>query len=153
MTLHDGARRFETGMIHRPSMVAFLRSLRWIRREVGIERAWQRSLHLATAFRARLESLDGVEIVTPATQASPLVSFDLPAFSPAKLHSAALLLAERDRIVCRSIDHPPFALRGAFGFFNTEQEVECFAEAIEALVAAGPEAVPLAGHAERLGNR
>ncbi len=150
VTLHPTARRFETGMIHRPSMAAFSASLAWIRREVGIERAWARSVELARACRERLQDTDGVELVTPADQQGPLVSFDLPAFSPAQIHSAALLLADRDQVICRSIDHPPYALRGSFGFFNTLQEVDRFAAVVSELVAAGPDTVPLAGHAARL---
>jgi selenocysteine lyase/cysteine desulfurase len=139
-------------MMHRPSLAGFAASLRWILDEVGVARAWRRSVHLAASCRRQLARVDGVEIVTPEALASPLVTCDLPGWSPAKLHSAALLLVERERIVCRSIDHPPYGLRAAFGFFNTERDVSCFVEAVARLHADGPEIVPPAGWADRLPN-
>jgi L-cysteine/cystine lyase len=150
ITLRADARRYECSMIHRPSLAGFAASLAWILDEVKVGRAWQRSLELADSCRRQLAGIDGIEIVTPEALASPLVTCDLPGWSPAKLHSAARQLVDRERIICRSIDHPPYGLRAAFGFFNTEPEVARFVEAVARLWAAGPDAVPLAGWAQRL---
>jgi L-cysteine/cystine lyase len=140
--LHPDARRFETGMFYRPGVAGLEASLRLALDEVRVERAWERSLELAGLCRRRMAALDGVEIVTPETQGSPLVSFDLPAFSPAHLHALALAFAAQG-LVIRSIDHPPYALRASLGYFNTAAEVEVLVEAVREAVQRGPEGVPL----------
>ncbi|MBW2734789.1 MAG: aminotransferase class V-fold PLP-dependent enzyme, partial [Deltaproteobacteria bacterium] len=83
--LQPNARRFETGMVHRPSWAALVKSTAWLLEHVGIERAWQRSIQLASTARERLTKLEGLNLITPSAQASPLLSFDLPAFSPGEL--------------------------------------------------------------------
>lgn len=139
--LHPTARRYETGMIHRPALAGFVASLEWMLTEVGIERAWQRSLSLATTLRCKLGSLDEVVLVTPENQQSALVSFDLPAFSPARLNALALGWAFDKRLVVRSIDHPPYGLRASLGFFNTEDEIDALVDAVTEALHHGPDAV------------
>ena len=136
--LHPSARRFETGMIHRPALSGFVASLEWMLDRVGIERASRRSLELAGRLRGKLEALDGIVIVTPLQQQSGLLSFDLPAFSPARMHVLALRLAQQQRLVIRSIDHPPYALRASLGFFNTAAEVDLLADAMADALRRGP---------------
>lgn len=142
--LHPDARRFETGMVYRPALAGLNASLEWLIDEVRVTRAWARSLDLARYGRRVLEHLPGVELLTPAAQMSQLLTFDLPAFSPAKLDSLVYQLA-RDRIVIRAIEHPPYGLRASLGFFSTEAEVDRLAEAIEQIVFRGPDAVDTRG--------
>jgi L-cysteine/cystine lyase len=132
VALHDNARRFEYGMIHRPSLASLHASLQWLQREVGIERAWQRSLELTGHCRERLQAVRGVKLLTPREQQSSLLSFALPALSPSQIAQTARALAEK-QILCRSIDHPPHALRISIGFFNTADELDRFAAEIEDL--------------------
>ncbi|MBW2529297.1 MAG: aminotransferase class V-fold PLP-dependent enzyme [Deltaproteobacteria bacterium] len=139
--LQPSARRFETGMIHRPALRGFVASLDWMLDRVGVERAWRRSRELVSRLRHELEPLAGVELVTPAECGSSLLSFDLPDFSPARLQVLALQLAREQGIIVRSIDHPPYALRASLGFFNTEAEVLRLVDAVRDAVARGPAAI------------
>ena len=144
---HADARRFEAGMVYRPALAGFAASLEWMLWRVGVERAWQRSLGLVAWARQRLGELSGVELVTPEEQSSQLLSFDLPDFSPARIHALAARWAREQQLVVRSIDHPPYALRASVGCFNTEAEIELLVEAVRQAAAAGPSAVePSAGH-------
>jgi L-cysteine/cystine lyase len=137
---HPDARRFEPTLFHRPALAGFLASLRWAQDDVGVARAHARSLALATHARRRLEGVAGVEVLTPPGTAGPLLAVDLPAFPPAHLHALALALSARG-IVCRSIDHPPYALRASFGFFNLEREADELADAVVEAARRGPACV------------
>lgn len=150
LELQPTPRRFETGMVHRPSWAAFEASASWLLEEVGLERAWQRSVALTAAARERLATIDGLEIITPAPQQTPLLSFDLPAFSPQQLWELCIDLAERDKVVLRSTPHAPFCARVTFGFFNDEREIERLAESLEGGIARGPAALTVSGYAEKL---
>jgi L-cysteine/cystine lyase len=147
VVFHRDARRFEAGMVYRPTVVGFAASLQWMLGRVGIERAWRRSLGLVARARQRIGGIDGAVLLTPETQSSQLLSFDLPAFSPARLHALASSWARERRLVVRSIDHPPYALRASIGCFNTVAELELLAESVLEAVGRGPGAVdPAAGH-------
>ncbi|MBK8480186.1 MAG: aminotransferase class V-fold PLP-dependent enzyme [Proteobacteria bacterium] len=144
--LQAGAKRFETAMVYRPALAGFSASARWLLEEVGLERAWVQASALAARARSALAALPGVEIITPAAQASQLVAFDLPSFSPPRLWGLAAELARRERIVIRALPHAPFALRASCGWFNTEAEIDRLVEAIVRAVARGPEGVVVDGY-------
>ncbi len=148
-TLWPDARRFETGMMYRPGLAALEASLGWLLDEVGLERAFARSLELAAEARTALTALGGVAVVTPAPCASQLLTFDLPDFAPAELHGLAGALAASG-VVVRSIDHPPYGLRASFGFFNTAEDIAALRQGVAAALARGPAAVPLNARAARL---
>ncbi|MBK6849676.1 MAG: aminotransferase class V-fold PLP-dependent enzyme [Proteobacteria bacterium] len=141
-----GANRFETGMVYRPALAGFVASARWLLEVVGLERAWARSLALAARARDGLAALPGVELITPSEQASQLVAFDLPAFSPPQLWGLAAELARRERIVIRALPHAPFALRASCGWFNDEADVDRLIEAIARAAARGPDGVVVDGY-------
>jgi L-cysteine/cystine lyase len=143
VVFHEDARRFEAGMVYRPALGGFSASLQWMHERVGIERAWQRSLGLAAHARELLGQLDGVMVLTPEKQSSQLLSFDLPAFSPARLHALASIWARDRKLVVRSIDHPPYALRASIGCFNTATEIELLVDAVREALTRGPAAVEL----------
>ena len=154
VTLHPDARRFEVGMMHRPSIAGFAASLSFILDDVGVAPAFAHSVALARRCRQRLAQVPAVTIVTPEGTDSPLLAFDLPAWSPQRLASAAFLLGREERIVCRSIDHPPYGLRVSLGFFNTDDEVDRFVDAVERrLIGPGPSSVPIVPWAARLPDR
>ncbi len=150
VALQPTARRFETGMVHRPSWAAFEASASWLLEEAGLEHVWQRSLDLSRAARRRLEQIDGLEVITPAPQQTPLLSFDLPEFTPQQLFALCIDLAERERLIIRSTPHAPFCLRATFGFFNDASEIERLASGLEGAIQRGPNALTIAGYAERL---
>lgn len=144
--LQDGAKRFETGMVYRPGLAGFSASARWLLETVGLERAWARSMALAARARAGLATLPGVELITPPDQASQLVAFDLPAFTPPQLWALASELAQRQRLVLRSLPHAPFALRASCAWFNTEAEIDQLVDAIARAEARGGASLVIDGY-------
>jgi L-cysteine/cystine lyase len=148
--LQPGARRFETGMVHRPSWAAFEASTRWMLESVRLDRAWQRSLQLTKLARERLADIDGLEIISPKNCPSPLLSFDLPSHTPQQLFALSLELARQEKLIIRSTPHAPFCLRATFAFFNTEHEVALLAEKLQAAVEQDPNRLPVEGYALKL---
>lgn len=148
--LQANARRFETGMVHRPSWAAFEVAAQWLLDEVGLERAWQRSVALAAKARQRLEGIAGLTVLTPAPQQTPLLGFDLPSYSPRQLWGLCLDLAERDRVIIRSTPHAPFCLRAAFGFFNDDEDIAALTESLERALQRDPGELPEDGYALKL---
>lgn len=147
--LHDSARRYEVGMVFRPALSGLAVSLEWLLREVGVARAWTRSLELAAWLRGALGGLTGVEVLSPPELPSSLVAVELSGFGPAHLHALAAQMSA-EGVVVRSIDTPPHALRASVGFFNTSSDLERFRDRVARAVADGPDAVPLTDRAGRL---
>jgi len=122
---------------HLPSVVGFGRSCGWLSMYVGLDWIHRRAAGLARAASGRLASIDGVTVLTPGADTT-IVTFGVQGWP------AELLLEELGaRVfaiasVIPSID----AVRIGLGFFNTEDEVDRFADAVALLAAHTPETVP-----------
>jgi L-cysteine/cystine lyase len=137
-TLHPGARRFEATGFHRPSVIGLARSVSWLTMYVGLAWAFERAARLAALAYDRLASIPGVAMVTPPAHGGTLVTFRIAGWTAA---SAAAELAPRVFAIIR--DLPPIdALRISVGFWNTEEELERFAGAVELLASHTPETIP-----------
>jgi L-cysteine/cystine lyase len=137
-TLHPGARRFEATGFHRPSVVGFARSLGWLSMYVGLPWALERAGRLAATAHARLSAIPGVSLVTPPGRGGTLVTFRIAGWPAA---AAVAELAPRAFAILR--DLPPIdAIRISVGFWNTDDELERFASAVELLAAHTPEDLP-----------
>ena len=105
---------------------------------VGLPWALDRAARLAAAARARLASIAGVAMVTPPDQGGTLVTFRIAGWTAA---AAVAELGARVFAIIR--DLPPIdAIRISVGFWNTEDELERFAAAVELLAAHGPDTIP-----------
>jgi L-cysteine/cystine lyase len=147
-TLRPGARRFEATGFHRPSVTGLARSLGWLAMYVGLPWAHERAARLAVAAFDRLASIPGVRMVSPRTALGTLVTFRIDGW-PA---SAALPeLGARALAIIR--DLPPIdALRISVGFWNTEAELDRFAETVELLARHTPASIPPRRTLEVLGS-
>jgi L-cysteine/cystine lyase len=137
-TLRPGARRFEATGFHRPSVIGFGRSVGWLSMYVGLPWAIERAGRLAAAARARLAGIPGVEMITPPDHGGTLVTFRIAGWQAAV---AVPELSARTFAIIR--DLPPLnAVRISVGCWNTEEELERFAGAVELLAAHTPETIP-----------
>jgi len=137
-TLHPGARRFESGGFHRPSVTGFARSLGWLSMYVGLPWAQARAAGLAAAAHDRLAAIPGVRMVSPRSALGTLVTFRIDGWSAA---AALPELGARAFAIIR--DLPAIdALRISVGFWNTEAELDRFAEAVELLSRHTPDSIP-----------
>ncbi len=137
-SLWPGARRFEATGFHRPSVIGLGRSVGWLSMYVGLPWAIERAGRLAAGIRERLAAIPGVDVVTPPGHRGTLVTFRVNGWPAA---AAVPELSARTFAIIR--DLPPLnAVRISIGFWNTEQELERFAGAVELLAAHTPESIP-----------
>jgi len=132
------ARRFEASNYHRPSVVGMARSLGWLSMYVGLDYIHRRGAALALAAARRLASIGGVTVITPVDRMATLVTFRIAGW-PAQ--AALDELGSRVFAIARAVPGLD-ALRISVGFFNSEEELERFAIAVELLAAHTPETLP-----------
>jgi L-cysteine/cystine lyase len=134
----DDARRFEASEYHKPSVVGFARSCGWLSMYVGLPWVIERGTRLARAAADRLAAIDGVTVLTPRERMATLVSFRIAGWDA---EAALAELGTRVFAIARTV--PPIdAIRISVGFFNTDEEIERFAGAVELLAAHTPETLP-----------
>jgi L-cysteine/cystine lyase len=135
---HAGARRFEATGFHRPSVVGFARAVGWLTMYVGLPWSQDRAARLAGGLADRLAAIPGVTLVTPRGRMATLVSFRIAGW-PAG--SAAAELGARVFAIVREVAEVQ-AIRASVGFWNTEPELDRFAEAVELLARHTPDTIP-----------
>jgi L-cysteine/cystine lyase len=136
--LHPGARRFEATGFHVPSIIGFARSCGWLSMYVGLPWAQPRAGRLAAAAADRLGSIPGVTLVTPRAGMGTLVSFRIGGWTPA---AAVAELGARAFAIVRDIPAID-AIRASVGFWNTEEELDRLADAVELLARHTPDTIP-----------
>jgi len=137
-TWHPDARRFETAGYHRPSVVGMARAIGWLSMYVGLEYVLRRGPATARRAADALATIPGVELLTPRHQMATLVAFRIAGWSP----DAALdELGARVFAIARSIPLVD-ALRISVGFFNSDEEIDRFVDAVRLLAEHTPETLP-----------
>jgi L-cysteine/cystine lyase len=136
--LHPDARRFEASGYHRPSVVGMARSLGWLSMYVGLDWVYRRGSALARLAAARLAEIPGVELLTPRHQMANLVAFRIAGWG---VDLAFEEISKRTFAIFRTLPALQ-ALRISVGFFNTDAEIERFAQAVELLASHTPESLP-----------
>ena len=137
-TLRGGARRFEATGFHRTSVIGLARSVGWLTMYVGLHGPLDRAARLASVAYGRLAAIPSVHMVTPPAHGGTLVTFRIDGWTAA---GAVAELGPRVFAIIR--DLPPIdAIRISVGFWNTEEELERFASAVELLARHTPETIP-----------
>jgi len=135
---HEAARRFEATNYHKPSVTGFARACGWLSMYVGLPWIHERGAELAATAYDRLAEIPGVTVITPRERMGTLVTFRIAGW-PAD--AAVAELGARVFAISRTI--PPLdAVRISVGFFNTEEELERFAGAVELLAGHTPATLP-----------
>jgi L-cysteine/cystine lyase len=136
--LWSTARRYEGTGFHRPSVTGLARSVGWLSMFVGLSWVYERGTRLARTMADRLAAIPGVEVLTPREHMATLVAFRIAGWTP---DEACSELGARVFAVTRTI-LPVNAVRISVGFFNSEEELERFASAVELLAAHTPDTIP-----------
>jgi L-cysteine/cystine lyase len=132
------ARRFEGSNYHRPSIVGMARSCGWLSMYVGLEWIHRRAAAVARRAAERLASVPGVELLTPVDRMATLVTFRIAGWDA---QSALDELSARVFAIARTV--PPLdAIRISVGFYNTDEEIDRFVDAVALLAGHSPETLP-----------
>ena len=106
---------------------------------VGLPWAHERAGRLAAAGADRLAAIDGVSLVTPPPRDGD--ARHVPDRAAGRRRTRSRELGARTFAIIR--DLPPIdAIRISVGFWNTEEELERFAQGVELLAAHTPESIP-----------
>jgi L-cysteine/cystine lyase len=131
-------RRYEGSNYHDPSVVGMARSCGWLSMYVGLDWAFARAGRLARSAADQLASIPGVELLTPRHQMATLVTFRIAGWPSERVVDE---LNHRVFAITRTIAALD-AVRISVGFFNTDDEIRRFCEAVAELAAHTPETLP-----------
>jgi cysteine desulfurase/selenocysteine lyase len=130
--LRDSARRFEYGPFAWSIVHAWASAIEYLER-VGREQIIARTQALVGRLRSELQTIDGVNVVTPAPEAAgAVVSFTVQDLV-SKVVGSRLLARHRIRI--KAVPDTNF-VRASIALFNSDEDVDTLVEAVAALVAA-----------------
>ncbi len=135
--LAGGARRFEVGTVNRPGIHAMLANLRRLADEIGWAWIFERISALSTLTFNALNSLSGVQVITPKAGQSGLITFNLDGYDPARV----MTKLAQEKIVIRFLPYP-YALRVSTGFYNTEADIDRLLGALEDVLSHSPDDLP-----------
>jgi selenocysteine lyase/cysteine desulfurase len=105
---------------------------------VGLEYIHRTGMARARAMAERLAAIDGVTLVTPLERMATLVTFRIAGWTA---EAALDELGARVFVIARTVPGLD-AIRLSIGFFNTDDELERLAGAIELLAAHTPKTLP-----------
>lgn len=135
----DGAKRFENWESFVAGRVGLMQAVRYAR-AVGIENIEDRVIHLGETLRQALLGIAGVSVHDLGRRKCGIVTFTKEGIEPAKI--AELLRAEGinvsvSKITSARLDLEPRNLqsltRASVHYFNTETEIDRFADAVKAI--------------------
>ena len=118
--------------MYRPTLLGFQKSLEYLLDSVGMDWILARIRRLARHMQGLIREIPGVRVVTPLGKEAGLVGFHVDGWRPSDLCAR---LQERRFMVRPEPEHQlPAPARISTGFYNTEEELERLAEAIEDIV-------------------
>ncbi len=134
---------------HLPSVVGLARSCGWLSMYVGLEWIETHGRALAAAAVLRLSGIPGVTVVTPADALATIVAFRIAGWAA----DDALDELGRRVFLLASSDSSMDTIRIGTAFFNTTDELDRLAEAVELLASHTPDTLPRRAPLTILGER
>ena len=122
----------------RTQVLGLARSIGWLEMYVTVPWIFERGATLTRRLFDALAGTDGVEAITPSDSIGTIVVFRLPSWSTEQA------LEELRRRVFAIIGSTPdgSAIRASVAWFNTEEEIDRFTEAVAELARHTPETLP-----------
>jgi selenocysteine lyase/cysteine desulfurase len=142
------ARRFEATGLPRTTLLGLARSVGWLEMYVGLPWALPRGERLARGLLRTLAATDGVELLTPLDSAAGIATFRLANW---RASEAAEELGRRVFAILRPLPELD-SLRASVAWFNSEEELARFAEAVAELARHTPDTLPRRPSLTVLGN-
>jgi L-cysteine/cystine lyase len=135
MSSHEGyfvpplaTSRYEVATLYPPTVKGLVTSLEWIADEIGWDWVYARIAELGRYCYDALTAIPGVTMYSPRDRMAGLTHFALAGITPAELSAK---LTEQN-ILIRYTPNPS-ANRVATGFYNTEEEIDRLAEAVDTI--------------------
>lgn len=128
--LASNAKRFEVGGRQTAAIAGQAAALKWLEETIGYDWIFARIAQLHTYAYEALQSLPGLQILTPRAGASGLLTFIPQGQDVEKL---VISLREQHNIYTRTIPEIS-AVRISTGFYNTEEEIDRLLQALKEYV-------------------
>lgn len=125
--LQGNARRFEAGGRQTASIVGQAAALKWLEKVVGHEWLFGRIAELHAYTYQALQTVPGLQLLTPTPAESGLLSFLLEGTVSDEV---VKYLSEQHQIFIRTIPDMN-SLRASTGFYNTEEEIDKLVKALK----------------------
>lgn len=123
---HDSARRFEQGGRHTAAVAGQIASLHWLETTPTYQWIFERISSLNRYAYEVMKDIAGIKVLTPHPGTSGLLTFTIDDCSVGPIAS---WLQNEQHIHIRGI--PEYnTLRISTGFYNTEEEIDCVAQAL-----------------------
>jgi len=122
---------------HRAAVVGLGRSAGWLAMQVGLDWAYSRARHLVELAADLLRAIPGVTILAPPDRVGALLAVHVDGWPADRLREE---LGRRAFAIVGLVESAE-ALRMSIGFWNTEDEIRRFAEALAELTTTTPERV------------
>jgi selenocysteine lyase/cysteine desulfurase len=139
----DGRPDLESGGERPPrrSLLGLARSVGWLEMYVGLPWIYERTAPLAASLAQGLAESDRVELLTPVDRMAAIVTFRVKRWSAEQV---AEELSHRVGAIVSIVAIPAAepAIRASVGWWNTEEEVGRFTEAVRLLGAHTPDNIP-----------
>jgi cysteine desulfurase/selenocysteine lyase len=136
----DDARRFELYEKNRALALGMGKAIEYAL-QIGMDRIWQRIQWLATILRRQLASIGGVTVHDKGSQQSGIVTFSVNGIdSPlirAKLSERNIntsVGAAQSTLFYMNKNRLPSTVRASLHYYNTEEEIRQFCEALESII-------------------
>jgi selenocysteine lyase/cysteine desulfurase len=123
----------------RTTLLGLARSVGWLAMYVGLDWLHERGRRLAEWLADELSGIDGIELLTPRGRMATIIAFRLPQQWTAE--EAADELGRRIFAIVRPLAGLN-ALRASVAWFNTQEELERFVDAVAELARHTPATLP-----------
>jgi selenocysteine lyase/cysteine desulfurase len=122
----------------RTALIGLARSVGWLEMYVGLDWVFERTTRLAGRLYSALAVTAGVEVLTPPNDLAAIIEFRLAGWT---VDETADELSRRVHALVRPLKDPN-AIRASVGWFNTEDELDRFADAVAELARYTPASLP-----------
>jgi L-cysteine/cystine lyase len=118
--------------MNKPLLLGFQKSLEYLLEHLGIDWITTRVPRLARYARQLIANLPGIELITPEGKEAGFIHFHVKGWEPKDLCG----LLNKKKFMVRPVPKPhlPMPARISTGFYNTEEELELFTEALSELI-------------------
>ena len=127
--LEEGAKCFELGGRQQAAWAGMAAILNWMENTVGYEWLYARILSLATYAYHALSKVSDIELLTPESGKSGIISFTIEGLKDDEVVKS---LNEQHNMLIRNIPST-HAIRISTSFYNTEEEIDTLVQALSSL--------------------
>jgi len=127
------AARYHTATaMYKPTLLGFQKSLEFLVDDIKFDWITRRVPFLARYVRERIQSIEGVEIITPPGTEAGFVCFNVNEWDPVELCN----ILNKEGFMVRPVPkpHTPISIRISTGFYNSEEELDAFAEILKKVI-------------------